>query len=63
MAQYTPDGTLTLGSATQTPHYAHRGHHPVLMWVRTGVKRNGAITALHFKTVDTRCNYYNQIYW
>jgi CO/xanthine dehydrogenase Mo-binding subunit len=30
--------------------YAHRGRHPVLMWVRTGVKRNGAITALHFKT-------------
>ena len=30
--------------------YAHRGRHPALMWVRTGVKRNGAITALHFKT-------------
>ena len=30
--------------------YAHRGRHPVLMWVRTGVKRDGAITALHFKT-------------
>jgi 4-hydroxybenzoyl-CoA reductase subunit alpha len=112
VAQYTPDGGLTLWSATQTPHYvhralaavlglpasrvrviatpvgggfggksdmfahefcaaklsmlsgrpvkicltreevfyAHRGRHPVLMWVRTGVKRNGAITALHFKT-------------
>jgi CO/xanthine dehydrogenase Mo-binding subunit len=112
LAQYTPDGALTLWSATQTPHYvhralatvlglpasrvrviatpvgggfggksdmfaheccaaklsmltgrpvkicltreevfyAHRGRHPVLMWVRTGVKRNGAITALHFKT-------------
>jgi 4-hydroxybenzoyl-CoA reductase subunit alpha len=112
LAQYTPDGALTLWSATQTPHYvhralatvlglpasrvrviatpvgggfggksdmfahefcaaklsmltgrpvkicltreevfyAHRGRHPVLMWVRTGVKRNGAITALHFQT-------------
>jgi 4-hydroxybenzoyl-CoA reductase alpha subunit len=30
--------------------YAHRGRHPVLMWVRTGMKRNGRITAMHFKT-------------
>ncbi|MCL4434067.1 MAG: molybdopterin-dependent oxidoreductase [Actinobacteria bacterium] len=30
--------------------YAHRGRHPVLMWVRTGMKSNGRITAMHFKT-------------
>ncbi|MGQ4807357.1 4-hydroxybenzoyl-CoA reductase subunit alpha [Candidatus Entotheonellaceae bacterium PAL068K] len=30
--------------------YAHRGRHPVLMWIRTGVQRDGAITAMHFKT-------------
>jgi 4-hydroxybenzoyl-CoA reductase alpha subunit len=30
--------------------YAHRGRHPVLMWVKTGVKKDGAITAMHFKT-------------
>ncbi len=30
--------------------YAHRGRHPVLMWIRTGVKRDGRITACHFKT-------------
>ena len=30
--------------------YAHRGRHPVLMWVRTGVKKDGRITAMHFKT-------------
>jgi 4-hydroxybenzoyl-CoA reductase alpha subunit len=30
--------------------YAHRGRHPVLMWVKTGVKNEGAITAMHFKT-------------
>ena len=30
--------------------YAHRGRHPVLMWVKTGVKKNGAITAMHFKS-------------
>jgi 4-hydroxybenzoyl-CoA reductase alpha subunit len=30
--------------------YCHRGRHPTLMKVRTGVKRNGAITAMHFQT-------------
>jgi 4-hydroxybenzoyl-CoA reductase alpha subunit len=30
--------------------YAHRGRHPVLMWVRTGVTRDGLITAMHFRT-------------
>ena len=31
--------------------YAHRGRHPVLMWVRTGAKKDGRITAMHFRTV------------
>ncbi len=30
--------------------YCHRGRHPVLMWVRTGVTAEGRITAMHFKT-------------
>ncbi len=30
--------------------YAHRGRHPVLMWVRTGVTHDGRITAMHFRT-------------
>ncbi|MFQ5839006.1 MAG: molybdopterin cofactor-binding domain-containing protein, partial [Thermoplasmata archaeon] len=30
--------------------YAHRGRHPVLMWVRTGVKEDGTITAMHFRS-------------
>src|SRR5450759_4161025 len=30
--------------------YAHRGRHPVLMWVRTGVMRDGQIVAMHFRT-------------
>ncbi|HET7465503.1 MAG TPA: molybdopterin cofactor-binding domain-containing protein, partial [Candidatus Dormibacteraeota bacterium] len=30
--------------------YAHRGRHPVLMWVRTGVDRDGRITAMHFRS-------------
>lgn len=31
--------------------YTHRGRHPVLMWVKSGVKCDGQITALHFKTI------------
>jgi CO/xanthine dehydrogenase Mo-binding subunit len=30
--------------------YCHRGRHPVLMHVKTGVKQDGAITGMHFKT-------------
>jgi 4-hydroxybenzoyl-CoA reductase alpha subunit len=30
--------------------YAHRGRHPVKMWCKTGVKRDGAITAMHFRS-------------
>ncbi|MCL4552822.1 MAG: molybdopterin-dependent oxidoreductase, partial [Candidatus Marsarchaeota archaeon] len=30
--------------------YVHRGRHPVLMWVRTGVAKDGKILAMHFKT-------------
>src|SRR5213593_905302 len=31
--------------------YCHRGRHPTLMRVKTGVKRDGAISAMHFQTV------------
>lgn len=31
--------------------YCHRGRHPTLMRVKTGVKNDGAITAMHFQTV------------
>jgi len=30
--------------------YTHRGRHPVTMWIRTGLKRDGTITALHFRS-------------
>jgi len=30
--------------------YTHRGRHPVLMWIKTGVRRDGAILALHFRS-------------
>ncbi len=113
LADWSPDGRLTLWSSTQTPHYVHRalakvlglapsrirviacpngggfggksdpfsheivvaklamvtgrpvkitltreevfychrGRHPTLMWVKTGVKRDGSITAMHFKSL------------
>src|SRR4051812_36802420 len=31
--------------------YCHRGRHPTLMWVKTGVKRDGAITGMHFRSL------------
>ncbi|GIW51972.1 MAG: dehydrogenase [Gemmatimonadales bacterium] len=31
--------------------YCHRGRHPTLMWVKAGVKRDGSVTALHFKSL------------
>jgi 4-hydroxybenzoyl-CoA reductase alpha subunit len=31
--------------------YCHRGRHPVLMRVKTGVKKDGAITAMHFQSL------------
>ena len=30
--------------------YCHRGRHPVLMSIKTGVTRDGAITGMHFKS-------------
>jgi 4-hydroxybenzoyl-CoA reductase subunit alpha len=31
--------------------YCHRGRHPVKMWVKTGLKKDGSITAMHFRSV------------
>jgi 4-hydroxybenzoyl-CoA reductase alpha subunit len=30
--------------------YCHRGRHPVRMWIKTGLRRDGAITAMHFRS-------------
>jgi 4-hydroxybenzoyl-CoA reductase alpha subunit len=30
--------------------YCHRGRHPAKMWIRTGVRKDGSITAMHFRT-------------
>jgi 4-hydroxybenzoyl-CoA reductase alpha subunit len=112
VADFSPDGKLTLWSSTQTPHYVHRalsrvlelpmshvrviappvgggfggksdpfphefcaaklamltgrpvkitltreevfychrGRHPVKMWVKTGFRKDGSITAVHFRS-------------
>ncbi|MBI2153925.1 MAG: molybdopterin-dependent oxidoreductase [Candidatus Rokubacteria bacterium] len=112
VAQWSPDGKLTLWSSTQTPHYVHRalaktlemapahirviaapvgggfggktdpfsheivvarlaqltgrpvkigltreevfychrGRHPVLMWIKTGVTKDGEILGMHFRS-------------
>src|SRR5687768_3280610 len=30
--------------------YCHRGRHPVLMWARTGFRKDGAIAGMHFRS-------------
>ncbi len=30
--------------------YCHRGRHPVLMWVKTGFRKNGSMTGMHFRS-------------
>ncbi|HWO41328.1 MAG TPA: molybdopterin cofactor-binding domain-containing protein, partial [Candidatus Eisenbacteria bacterium] len=30
--------------------YVHRGRHPVKMWIKTGVKSDGSLQAMHFKS-------------
>ena len=30
--------------------YVHRGRHPVKMWIRTGVKNDGTLQAMHFRS-------------
>jgi 4-hydroxybenzoyl-CoA reductase alpha subunit len=30
--------------------YCHRGRHPAKMWIRSGVRKDGSITAMHFRT-------------
>ncbi len=31
--------------------YCHRGRHPTLMWVKTGVSHDGTIRGMHFRTL------------
>jgi len=42
---------VLIGLSREEVFYCHRGRHPVKMWVKTGVKRDGSITAMHFKSI------------
>ncbi len=41
---------VKLNLSREEVFYAHRGRHPVLMWVKTGFESDGRITAMHFKS-------------
>ena len=41
---------VTVTLTREEVFYCHRGRHPVLMRVKTGVKSDGAITAMHFQS-------------
>ncbi|MBV9278721.1 MAG: molybdopterin-dependent oxidoreductase, partial [Chloroflexi bacterium] len=38
---------VLIGLSREEVFYCHRGRHPVKMWLRTGVRRDGSITAMH----------------
>src|SRR5919201_2009958 len=56
VASYDADGKLTLWTCTQVPHYLHREMEKVLglprsrMRIKTGVKKDGEITAVEFQS-------------
>jgi 4-hydroxybenzoyl-CoA reductase alpha subunit len=41
---------VLIGLSREEVFYCHRGRHPVKMWLRTGVKSDGSITAMHFRS-------------
>jgi 4-hydroxybenzoyl-CoA reductase subunit alpha len=41
---------VKIGLTREEVFYCHRGRHPVLMKFKTGVKKDGSITAMHLKT-------------
>jgi 4-hydroxybenzoyl-CoA reductase subunit alpha len=42
---------VLIGLSREEVFYCHRGRHPVKMWIKTGVKRDGSITAMDFKSM------------
>ncbi len=42
---------VKIGLTRQEVFYVHRGRHPVLMKLRTGVSRDGRLTAMHLQTL------------
>ncbi len=41
---------VKIGLTREEVFYCHRGRHPVLMAYKTGVKKDGSITAMHLRT-------------
>jgi 4-hydroxybenzoyl-CoA reductase alpha subunit len=41
---------VLLARSREEVFYCHRGRHPVKMWIKTGVKKDGSITAMHFRS-------------
>ena len=41
---------VMIGLSREEVFYCHRGRHPVKMWIKTGVKKDGSITAMHFRS-------------
>ena len=41
---------VLIGLSREEVFYCHRGRHPVKMWIKTGVKNDGSITAMHFRS-------------
>jgi 4-hydroxybenzoyl-CoA reductase subunit alpha len=41
---------VKIGLTREEVFYVHRGRHPVLMWIKTGFTRDGAITGMHFRS-------------
>jgi 4-hydroxybenzoyl-CoA reductase alpha subunit len=42
---------VRIGLTREEVFHCHRGRHPTRVWIKTGVKRSGAITGMHVKTV------------
>jgi 4-hydroxybenzoyl-CoA reductase subunit alpha len=42
---------VKIGLTREEVFYQHRGRHPVLMKLRTGVRRDGTLTAMHLQTL------------
>src|SRR3990170_4296836 len=41
---------VKIGLTREEVFYCHRGRHPVLMWIKTGVTKNGEILAMHCRS-------------
>jgi len=45
------DRPVKIALSREEVFYCHRGRHPVLMWLKTGVKRDGTLTGMHLRTL------------